>query len=88
MTKIEQDVITDRIFYAVAKVGSLEDEEVSSLSKASTFEDLGFDSLAIQELMIELSDEFEIEISNEDLNNIKEGTIEEVKRLLEEKMNQ
>ncbi len=48
------------------------DIEVEKIEISSTFEgDLGIDSLDIFEIVMELEEEFEIEIPTEDLENMK-----------------
>ena len=41
------------------------------IKEETTFEDLGIDSLEIFEIIMDLEDEFHIEIPNEDVENIK-----------------
>lgn len=43
----------------------------SEVNLASTFDELGVDSLGIFEIVMALEEEFEIEIPNEDAENIK-----------------
>ena len=44
------------------------------IKETTTFEDLGIDSLEIFEIIIDLEDEFHIEIPNEDVEDIKNVT--------------
>ena len=50
-----------------AQLGIGEEE----IKKGTTFEDLGIDSLEIFEIIMALEDEFDIEIPNEDVEDIK-----------------
>ena len=60
------------IFKKVKKVIALQlvigEEEIKEIT---TFADLGIDSLEIFEIIMALEDEFNIEIPNEDVENIK-----------------
>jgi acyl carrier protein len=61
------------VFEKVKKVIAVQlgigEEEVK---EGTTFEDLGIDSLEIFEIIMALEDEFNIEIPNEDVENIKD----------------
>lgn len=58
------------------------DEEEITL-EASLIDDLGVDSLEIFEIVMSLEEEFEIEIPNEDIENIK--TTGDIVKYIEEK---
>ena len=60
------------IFEKLKKIISVQlgiaEEEIK---EGTTFEDLGIDSLEIFEIIMDLEDEFNIEIPNEDVEDIK-----------------
>ena len=59
--------------------------EVEEINVESTFsEDLGVDSLEIFEIVMSLEEEFEIEIPNEDIENIK--TIQDIVNYVKSKV--
>ena len=59
--------------------------EVDEINVESTFsEDLGVDSLEIFEIVMSLEEEFEIEIPNEDIENIK--TIQDIVNYVKSKV--
>lgn len=62
------------------------DIEVEKIEISSTFEeDLGIDSLDIFEIVMELEEEFELEIPTEDLENMKK--VEDLVNYINTKLN-
>lgn len=57
---------------------------VDKLSMETTFEDLDADSLDIVELVMALEEEFDLEISDQEIENIK--TIGDIARYIESKV--
>ncbi|MGG7164757.1 acyl carrier protein [Clostridium ihumii] len=62
-------MIIERIKKIVAEQVSINEDEIKV--EANFSEELGLDSLELFEVIIALEDEFNIEIPNEDLENIK-----------------
>lgn len=62
-------MIIERIKKIVAEQVSISEDEIKV--EANFSEELGLDSLELFEVIIALEDEFNIEIPNEDLENIK-----------------
>ena len=54
------------------------------IQETTTFEDLGIDSLEIFEIIMDLEDEFHIEIPNEDVENIK--SIADINKYIQSKV--
>jgi len=61
-------MVTKKIKKVIALQLVIEEEEIK---ETTTFSDLGIDSLEIFEIIMALEDEFDIEIPNEDVENIK-----------------
>ncbi|MFR1710074.1 MAG: acyl carrier protein [Clostridium sp.] len=62
------------------------DMEVGKLNiNASFADDLGIDSLEIFEIVMSLEEEFDIEIPNEDIENIK--NVQDISSYIESKVN-
>lgn len=76
-------MVLERVKNVVAKQLGVEVEEVNV--KASFTDDLGIDSLEIFEIVMSLEEEFDIEIPNEDINNIK--NVEDISKYIETKIN-
>ncbi|GFR34838.1 acyl carrier protein [Thermobrachium celere] len=55
----------------------------SEITEATTFEELGVDSLDLFQILISLEDEFGVEIPNEDAENIK--TVKDVVDYIKER---
>lgn len=55
----------------------------SEIELASTLKDLGVDSLAVVELVLELESTFDVEIGDDELPNLH--TVEDVVKLIESK---
>jgi acyl carrier protein len=62
-------VVFEKIRKAMAEHLGISEDEIKLESDFQN--DLGIDSLEIFEIIMDLEDEFNIEISNEDLENIK-----------------
>jgi acyl carrier protein len=58
--------------------------EVASLTLETTFEEIDADSLDIVELVMALEEEFELEISDQEVENVK--TVGDVVRFIESKV--
>ncbi|CDF58830.1 acyl carrier protein [Thermobrachium celere] len=56
----------------------------SEITEATTFEELGVDSLDLFQILISLEDEFGVEIPNEDAENIK--TVKDVVDYIKERI--
>lgn len=76
-------MVLERVKNVVAKQLGLEASEVNV--KASFTDDLGIDSLEIFEIVMSLEEEFEIEIPNEDIEDIK--SVEDISKYIESKIN-
>lgn len=70
-----RDIIVDQL--------GVDAEEVKMETKL--IEDLGVDSLEIFEVVMSLEEEFELEIPNEDVENIK--SVEEIVKYIQAKQN-
>ncbi len=68
-----KDIIADQLEVAVDK-----------LSKETTFEDIDADSLDIVELVMALEEEFDLEISDQEIENI--NTVGDVVKYIESKV--
>lgn len=65
-------------------IGEILDLEVSEISEdASILDDLGADSIAVMEIVMELESEFDLEIDTEDIPNFK--TINDIVAFIENK---
>ncbi len=76
-------MVLEKVKNVIAKQIGVEVEELNA--SASLTDDLGIDSLEIFEIVMSLEEEFDIEIPNEDIENIK--TVEEISRYVESKVN-
>ena len=77
------DNILDRVKDVIMEQLGIEDE--SSITTATTFiDDLGADSLDVVELIMALEEEFDMEIPDEAVENIK--TIGDIVKYIEEKL--
>lgn len=76
-------MVLERVKNVVAKQLGVEASEVNV--KASFTDDLGIDSLEIFEIVMSLEEEFEIEIPNEDIEDIK--SVEDISKYIESKIN-
>ncbi|MEG2017502.1 MAG: acyl carrier protein [Clostridium sp.] len=76
-------MVLERVKNVVAKQLGVEASEVNV--KASFTDDLGIDSLEIFEIVMSLEEEFEIEIPNEDIEDIK--SVEDISKYIESKVN-
>lgn len=76
-------MVLERVKNVVAKQLGVEVEEINV--KASFTDDLGIDSLEIFEIVMSLEEEFDIEIPNEDISNIK--NVEDISKYIETKIN-
>ena len=63
-------------------VGQLDVEEGAVTMEASIIDDLGADSLDVVDLVMTLEDEFDTEIPDEEIENIK--TVGDIVRFIEE----
>jgi len=75
-------MILEKVKKVIANQLSMEVEEINVESTFS--EDLGVDSLEIFEIVMSLEEEFEIEIPNEDIENIK--TIQDIVNYVKSKV--
>ena len=65
-------------------IGEILDLEVSEISEdANILDDLGADSIAVMEIVMELESEFDLEIDTEDIPNFK--TINDIVAFIENK---
>jgi acyl carrier protein len=71
----------EKVKKVIAKQLGIGEEEIQ---ENTTFEDLGIDSLEIFEVIMALEDEFDIEIPNEDVENIK--TIDDITNYIQSKV--
>lgn len=76
-------MVLERVKNVVAKQLGVEVSEVNIT--ASFTDDLGIDSLEIFEIVMSLEEEFEIEIPNEDIEDIK--SVEDIAKYIESKVN-
>lgn len=76
-------MVLERVKNVVAKQLGVEASEVNIT--ASFTDDLGIDSLEIFEIVMSLEEEFEIEIPNEDIEDIK--SVEDIAKYIESKVN-
>ncbi|MDU4891490.1 MAG: acyl carrier protein [Clostridium sp.] len=75
-------MVLERVKNVVAKQLGVEASEVNIT--ASFTDDLGIDSLEIFEIVMSLEEEFEIEIPNEDIEDIK--SVEDIAKYIESKV--
>lgn len=75
-------MLLERVKNVVAKQLGVEASEVNIT--ASFTDDLGIDSLEIFEIVMSLEEEFEIEIPNEDIEDIK--SVEDIAKYIESKV--
>lgn len=75
-------MILEKVKKVIANQLSMEVEEINVESTFS--DDLGVDSLEIFEIVMSLEEEFEIEIPNEDIENIK--TIQDIVNYVKSKV--
>lgn len=76
-------MVLERVKNIVAKQLGIEANEVNIT--ASFTDDLGIDSLEIFEIVMSLEEEFDIEIPNEDIEDIK--SVEDISKYIESKIN-
>lgn len=76
-------MVLERVKKVVAKQLGIEVDEVNI--NASFTDDLGIDSLEIFEIVMSLEEEFDIEIPNEDIEDIK--CVEDISKYIEGKLN-
>ena len=76
-------MVLERVKNVVAKQLGIEANEVNIT--ASFTDDLGIDSLEIFEIVMSLEEEFDIEIPNEDIEDIK--SVEDISKYIESKVN-
>ncbi|MGN9162923.1 acyl carrier protein [Clostridium sp. UBA3061] len=76
-------MVLERVKKVIAKELGLEVEELNI--QASFTDDLGIDSLEIFEIVMSLEEEFDIEIPNEDIENIK--NVQDISSYIESKVN-
>jgi acyl carrier protein len=72
MTTATKDQVTERVISALVEFG----EEPENVKPDSRFEDLDIDSLDLVELSQVIEDEYEIEITDADMDKIK--TVQDV----------
>ena len=71
------------IFEKIAKILAEQfGVEADSISMDTSFEDLGADSLDVVDLVMTLEDEFDMEIPDEDIENVR--TVGDIVKYLEE----
>ena len=75
-------MVLERVKNVVAKQLGVEPGEVNIT--ASFTDDLGIDSLEIFEIVMSLEEEFEIEIPNEDIEDIK--SVQDISKYIENKV--
>jgi acyl carrier protein len=76
-------MVLERVKSVIAKELGIEVAELNV--NASFTDDLGIDSLEIFEIVMSLEEEFDIEIPNEDIENIK--NVQEITSYIESKLN-
>lgn len=76
-------MVLERVKKVIAKELGIEVEELNI--NASFADDLGIDSLEIFEIVMSLEEEFDIEIPNEDIENIK--NVQDISSYIESKVN-
>ncbi|GAA0771381.1 MULTISPECIES: acyl carrier protein [Clostridium] len=76
-------MVLERVKKVIAKELGVEVEELNI--QASFTDDLGIDSLEIFEIVMSLEEEFDIEIPNEDIENIK--NVQDISSYIESKVN-
>ncbi|HAR85423.1 MAG TPA: acyl carrier protein [Clostridium sp.] len=76
-------MVLERVKKVIAKELGIEVEELNI--QASFTDDLGIDSLEIFEIVMSLEEEFDIEIPNEDIENIK--NVQDISSYIESKVN-
>lgn len=76
-------MVLERVKKVIAKELGIEVEELNI--NASFTDDLGIDSLEIFEIVMTLEEEFDIEIPNEDIENIK--NVQDISSYIESKVN-
>ncbi|WP_346886237.1 acyl carrier protein [Clostridium sp. UBA4395] len=76
-------MVLERVKKVIAKELGVEAEELNI--QASFTDDLGIDSLEIFEIVMSLEEEFDIEIPNEDIENIK--NVQDISSYIESKVN-
>lgn len=76
-------MVLERVKKVIAKELGVEVEELNI--QASLTDDLGIDSLEIFEIVMSLEEEFDIEIPNEDIENIK--NVQDISSYIESKVN-
>jgi len=76
-------MVLERVKSVIAKELGIEVAELKV--NASFTDDLGIDSLEIFEIVMSLEEEFDIEIPNEDIENIK--NVQEITSYIESKLN-
>jgi acyl carrier protein len=76
---IDEQDIKQRVEKVLKEVGGLGEDEYENVSSLN---DLGFDSLAIIEAIIALSEEFSVEIDEDDFIESKVETIEQVEEYI------
>lgn len=76
-------MVLERVKNVIAKELGMEVEELNI--NASFTDDLGIDSLEIFEIVMSLEEEFNIEIPNEDIENIK--NVQDISSYIESKVN-
>ncbi len=79
--KMEVIDMFEKVKEIIARELMVEEDEVTM--EANIKDDLGADSLAVVDLAMALEDEFEVEIPDEDLENIK--TVGDIVEYLKEK---
>ncbi|HBL05836.1 MAG TPA: acyl carrier protein [Clostridium sp.] len=76
-------MVLERVKKVIAKELGVEVEELNI--QASFTDHLGIDSLEIFEIVMSLEEEFDIEIPNEDIENIK--NVQDISSYIESKVN-
>ncbi len=76
-------MVLERVKKVIAKELGVEVDELNI--QASFTDDLGIDSLEIFEIVMSLEEEFDIEIPNEDIENIK--NVQDISSYIESKVN-
>jgi len=76
-------MVLERVKKVIAKELGIEVEELNINARFT--DDLGIDSLEIFEIVMTLEEEFDIEIPNEDIENIK--NVEDISNYIESKVN-
>lgn len=83
----EEKTVRERVIDVVAEQLGLADDEKSKITNKTSFEDLDADSLDVTNMILELEEEFDINISDDVAEKIKTvgQAVDEIEKILNEK---